>query len=61
VRHGTVNFEAYDRNLRRVLWIEFLEAQERARRMARFKASIVSNPYDTAYDLPPLMRSPVPV
>ena len=58
MQHGTLNFLAYDRNLKRVLWIEYLEAQARAARANRFKASIVANPYDTAYDCAPLYRLP---
>jgi hypothetical protein len=59
MQYGTLNFIAYDRNLKRVLWIEFLEAQARAARASRFKASIVANPYDEACDAAPLYRLPM--
>jgi hypothetical protein len=58
MQYGTLNFIAYDRNLKRVLWIEFLEAQARATRANRFRASIVSNPYDNVRDAAPLYRLP---
>lgn len=41
---GTPNFNSYDRNLRRVLWAEFLEGQLRAARANQFRANIVENP-----------------
>jgi hypothetical protein len=58
MHYGTLNFIAYDRNLKRVLWIEFLEAQARAARANRFRASIVANPYDGAVETAPLYRLP---
>ncbi len=42
--HGTPSFEAYARNLRRLLWADFIEAQMAATRPAQFRASIVENP-----------------
>lgn len=42
---GSLNFESYNRNLRRVMWAEFLEEQLRQARLNQFRASIVANPY----------------
>lgn len=42
--HGTASFEAYARNLRRLLWADLIEAQMAATRPAQFRASIVENP-----------------
>ena len=43
-RHGSATFEAYTRNLRRLYWAEFVDAQLSAERNAHFRASLVSNP-----------------
>jgi hypothetical protein len=42
--HGSPGFEAYTRNLRRLLWADFIEAQMSATRPAQFRASLVDNP-----------------
>lgn len=43
---GTRNFSAYNRNLRRIMWAEFLDAQLRLARAHQFRATIVANPLD---------------
>ena len=54
--HGSPLFEAYTRNLRRLYWAEFVDAQNQAARPAQFKASLVEPPLQesdnlaTAYD-----------
>ncbi len=40
--HGSQSFEAYAKNLRRIYWAEFIDAQLRATRPERFRASIVA-------------------
>lgn len=42
--HGSRGFEAYVRNLRRLMWADFIEAQRAATRPAQFRASIVDDP-----------------
>jgi len=42
--HGSPTFEAYSRNLRRIFWSEFVDAQLCAARPANFQASLVANP-----------------
>lgn len=42
---GSHNFDAYARNLRRIMWAEFIDVQIRARRDRHFRASLVDNPY----------------
>lgn len=42
---GSVNFETYNRNLRRIMWAEFLEEQLRVARVNQFRASLVETPY----------------
>ena len=42
--HGSPGFEAYTRNLRRLMWADFIEAQMAATRPAQFRASLVENP-----------------
>ena len=39
--HGSPLFEAYTRNLRRVFWAEFVDAQNQAARPLNFRASLV--------------------
>ena len=54
--HGSPLFEAYTRNLRRVLWAEFVDAQNQAARPLNFRASLVepvlpeTDSLATAYD-----------
>jgi len=48
---GTRNFSAYNRNLRRVMWAEFLDAQLRIARAHQFRALIVANPLDDTASL----------
>lgn len=43
-RHGSPGFEAYTRNLRRLMWADFIEAQMAATRPTQFRASIVDDP-----------------
>jgi hypothetical protein len=54
--HGSPLFEAYTRNLRRLYWAEFVDAQNQAARPVNFRASLVEAPLQetenlaTAYD-----------
>lgn len=49
---GSHNFDAYARNLRRIMWAEFVDEQIRATRSRVFRASIVDSPFhDAAVDL----------
>ena len=40
--HGSQTFEAYAKNLRRIYWAEFIDAQLRATRPEGFRASLVA-------------------
>lgn len=42
--HGSPTFEAYTRNLRRIYWAEFVDAQIAAARPLSFRASLVADP-----------------
>lgn len=42
---GSFNFENYNKNLRRIMWAEFLDEQLRVARMNQFRASIVEHPF----------------
>ena len=42
--HGSPGFESYARNLRRLFWADFIDAQTQAARPSQFKASIVEPP-----------------
>lgn len=42
---GSFNFETYNKNLRRIMWAEFLDEQLRVARMNQFRASIVERPF----------------
>ena len=42
--HGSPGFEAYARNLRRLMWADFIEGQMTATRPAQFRASLVESP-----------------
>jgi hypothetical protein len=42
---GSADFDSYARNLKRILWAEFIDEQMRATRAQQFRASIVSDPY----------------
>ena len=42
--HGSPGFEAYARNLRRLMWADFVETHMQAARPAQFKASLVDAP-----------------
>ena len=51
---GSHHFDAYARNLRRIMWAEFVDEQMRATRNRVFRASLVENPFtDAAVDLAP--------
>ena len=42
---GSADFDTYARNLRRIMWAEFIDEQMRATRNQAFRASLVNNPY----------------
>ena len=42
---GSHNFDAYARNLRRIMWAEFVDEQMRSTRAQHFRASLVESPY----------------
>lgn len=42
---GSLNFECYNKNLRRIMWAEFLDEQLRVARVNQFRASIVQPPF----------------
>jgi len=42
---GSADFDTYARNLRRIMWAEFIDEQIRVTRSQHFRASIVSDPY----------------
>ncbi len=41
---GSPMFASYTRNLRRIYWVEFIDAQTEAARPSRFRASLVNAP-----------------
>lgn len=43
---ASVYFDEYSRNLRRVLWSEFVDRQIRDRRRAQFRATLVGDPFE---------------
>ena len=45
---GSHNFDAYARNLRRILWAEFVDEQMRSTRAQQFRASLVESPFAAA-------------
>lgn len=53
---GSFNFCNYERNLRRVMWAEFLDEQLRIARVNQFRATIVQNPYAEQQTLIALMQ-----
>lgn len=42
---GSHNFDTYARNLRRIMWAEFVDEQMRATRAHQFRASLVESPF----------------
>ncbi len=42
---GSADFDTYARNLRRIMWAEFIDEQMRATRHHQFRASLVEDPY----------------
>ena len=51
---GSHNFDAYARNLRRIMWAEFVDEQMRSTRNQQFRASLVESPFASApVDLAP--------
>lgn len=44
---GSADFETYSRNLRRLMWAEFIDQQIKSTRLHQFRASIVGDPYVT--------------
>lgn len=42
--HGSPTFETYTRNLKRIYWSEFVDAQLAAARPMNFRASLVDDP-----------------
>lgn len=42
---GSADFETYARNLRRLMWAEFIDEQIKSTREHQFRASIVGDPY----------------
>ncbi|MEO1282195.1 MAG: hypothetical protein AAFV69_10715 [Pseudomonadota bacterium] len=42
MRLGSANFDSYARNLRRLHWMEFLDAQVRLKQRHTFRASLIS-------------------
>lgn len=53
---GSLNFSNYEKNLRRVMWAEFLDEQLRVARMNQFRATIVENPFADQQTLIALMQ-----
>lgn len=45
---GSPNFDAYARNLRRIMWAEFIDERMRTTRARQFRASLVESPYAAA-------------
>jgi hypothetical protein len=43
-QHGSPLFETYSRNLRRLYWAEFVDAQTQAISNAQFRASLIEPP-----------------
>ena len=43
---GSRDFDSYARNLRRLMWAEFIDQQVRQTRANQFRASIVADPFD---------------
>ncbi len=51
---GSLHFDAYARNLRRIMWAEFVDEQMRTSRNRFFRASLVDSPFiDAAVDIAP--------
>lgn len=46
MRLGSADFDIYARNLRRIMWAEFIDEQMRATRSQHFRASLVTDPYE---------------
>ena len=42
---GSADFDTYARNLKRIMWAEFIDEQMRATRTHHFRASLVDDPY----------------
>jgi len=42
-RHGSPLFESYTRNIRRIYWSDFIDAQLEAARPQHYKASIIED------------------
>jgi len=48
MRLGSKGFDEYDRNLRRIMWAEFIDQTLHSRRAQRFRASLVDSPFEDA-------------
>jgi hypothetical protein len=48
VQLGSLNFDAYARNLRRIMWAEFVDEQMRTTRAQYFRASLVESPFNVS-------------
>ena len=44
---GSQDFDSYARNLRRLMWAEFIDAQMQMTRAHQFRASLVDDPFVT--------------
>jgi len=42
---GSTDFDTYARNLRRLMWAEFIDEQMRISRANQFRASLVEDPF----------------
>lgn len=47
MRLGSANFDSYARNLRRLHWMEFLDAQIRLKQRHAFRASLITPPCES--------------